>query len=210
VSRWLTISAGLHAVAALLVVALGMVESGPRPMPPVYQVALVSAAEIAPMRTRPQPRPPEPEPEEETPPEPEAEEKVPDPEERPTPERERPRDPTPTPREGPERARESGELPVTVEGRPFQFPWYLEQVYRKVTRNWRPTSNTLEATVHFRIAANGRVSDVDVHESSGNFLFDQAARRAVEAAGPMPPLPEGYSGDWLGVYFVFDTRMRPE
>lgn len=206
---WLAVSAALHAAAAVLVLLLGEAGAERRPMPPVYQVSLISSAELAPMRTRPEPRPPEPEPEEESPPEPEAEEKVPEPEERPEPRREPPRE-EPTPRPGPERARETGDLPVSVEGRPFPFPWYLEQVYRKVTRNWRPTSNTLQATVHFRIAANGRTSDVDVHESSGNFLYDQAARRAVEAAGPMPPLPDGYSGDWLGVYFVFDTSIQPD
>lgn len=209
-NRWLGVSAAVHAAAALVIFLVGSTGASKRPMPPVYQVSLVSAAELAPMRTRPQPRPPEPEVEDEAPPEPEAEEKVPDPERVPERREEPTRAETPTPRPGPERARETGDLPVSVEGRPFPFPWYLEQVYRKVTRNWRPTSNTLEATVHFRIDARGRVTEVDVHESSGNFLFDQAARRAVEAAGPMPPLPDGYSGDWLGVYFVFDTQLQPQ
>ncbi len=204
------VSGGLHAVAALVAFLLATADAGPRPMPPVYQVSLVSAEELAPMRTRPRPRPPEPEPEEETPPEPEAEEKVPDPEEQPERREERPREEMPTPRPGPERARETGELPVSVEGRPFPFPHYLQEVYRKVTRNWRPTSNTLQATIHFRIDARGRVTEVDVREPSGNFLFDQAARRAVEAAGPMPPLPDGYTGDWLGVYFVFDTQTAAQ
>ena len=79
---------------------------------------------------------------------------------------------------------------------------------RKVERNWRPTSTTLSATIHFRIDGGGRIREVEVHEKSGNFLFDQAARRAVEAADPLPPLPDEYEGDWLGVYFVFDTEVR--
>lgn len=205
--RWLAVSAALHAGVAALVFLLGLAGPARPKVPPVYQVSLVSAAELAPQRTRPEPTPPEPEPEEVKEPEPEAEEKVPDPEKKPEPKKEP--EERPTPRPGPERARETGrDLPVTLEGKPFPFPWYLEQLVRKVERNWRPTSNTLKATIHFRIDARGRISDVRVHESSGNFLFDQAARRAVEAASPMPPLPDEYTGDWLGVYFIFDTGVR--
>ena len=193
-------------MAAVLALVLSSVAAARRPlMPPVYQVQLVPAAALAPQRTRPEPRPEEPV-EEETPPEPEAVEKVPDPE-KPAPERPTPREPTPRP--GPEAARRTGpDLPMTLEGRPFQFPWYLEEIYRKVARNWRPTGASLKATVHFRIAKNGRLSDVEIAESSGNFLYDQAALRAVQASNPMPPLPSEYGGDWLGVFFDFDAELR--
>jgi TonB family protein len=176
------------------------------PMPPVYQVSLVSAATLAPEPRRPEPRPEEAV-EEEEPPEPEAKEKIPDPDSKPEPAREQPTRETPTP--GPEMGRETGlDLPVTLEGRPFRFPWYLEQLVRKIERNWRPSSNTLHANVYFRIARNGRISDIKIAEESGNFLFDQSARRAVEASAPMPPLPDEYDGDYLGVYFDFDTRVQ--
>lgn len=204
-----------RAVAASLllhaVIATGMwVLASGRPdrsrLPPVYQVSLVSAAEVAPKRSRPEPQPPEPVQEEE--PEPEPEEVVPEPDEESV-DRARPREDRPTPRAGPERADARGvDSPVTLEGKPFPFPWYLDQLVRKVERNWRPTSNTLSATIHFRIDANGRIAEVEVHEKSGNFMFDQAARRAVEAASPLPPLPDAYEGDWLGVYFVFDTEVH--
>ena len=39
-------------------------------------------------------------------------------------------------------------------------------------------------------------------------MFEPAAPRAVAARAPMPPLPEEYEGDYLGVYFVFDTSVR--
>jgi protein TonB len=199
-------SVGLHALVAVLAVLLGGVAaSRSRPLPPIYQVQLVSAAELAPMRTRPEPRPEEPV--EQEAPEPEAAEKVPEPG---APERERPsgaREPTPRP--GPDAARRTGpDLPLTLEGRPFPFPWYLEELVRKVQRNWRPTTSTLAATVHFRIDRNGRIVDVEVEKSSGNFLFDQAAIRAVEGAHPLAPLPRDYSGDWLGVYLDFDAEAR--
>jgi protein TonB len=199
-------SALLHAIVAL-VPALIAFRGASRPvMPPVYQVSLVSGATIAPEARRPEPRPEETV-EEEAPPEPEAKEKIPDPDSEPQRERGRPGPETPKP--GPDTGRETGlNLPLTLEGRPFRFPWYLEQLVNKIERNWRPTSNTLRTTVYFRIGRNGRISDIKIAEDSGNFLFDQAAQRAVEASAPMPPLPDEYDGDYLGVYFVFDTSVR--
>jgi TonB family protein len=204
--RPLLASTALHLAAAAVVVLLSLRGPSRTPLPPIYQVSLVSAATLAEQPRRPEPRPEE-EVVEETPPEPEALEKIPDPERDPEPPREQPE--RVTPRAGPEAGRETGlDLPVTLEGRPFEFPWYLEQLVRKIERNWRPSSNTLRATVYFRIARNGRISDIRIAEESGNFLFDQSARRAVEASAPMPPLPGEYDGDFLGVYFDFDTRVQ--
>jgi TonB family protein len=203
--RSLLASVALHLAAAVIVTVLSWRGASRDAMPPVYQVSLVSAATLAPAERRPEPTPEETV-EEETPPEPEAKEKIPDPESEP----ERPAaQPSRVPAEpGPDMGRETGlDLPVTLEGRPFEFPWYLEQLVGKIQRNWRPTSNTLSTTVHFRIERSGRIRDIDIAEESGNFLFDQAARRAVEASAPMPPLPDEYDGDYLGVYFQFDTRV---
>ncbi|HEY7471440.1 MAG TPA: energy transducer TonB [Gemmatimonadota bacterium] len=204
--RPLLASVALHALVAL-VPGLVALRGASRPaMPPVYQVSLVSGATIAPQARRPEPTPEE-SVEEEAPPEPEAKEKIPDPESEPRRESGRPGPETPDP--GPDTGRETGpNLPLTLEGRPFRFPWYLEQLVNKIERNWRPTSNTLRTTVYFRIARNGRVTDIKIAEDSGNFLFDQAAQRAVEASAPMPPLPDEYDGDYLGVYFVFDTSVQ--
>ena len=204
--RPLLASLVLHFAAAALVFFISLRGLSRTPMPPVYQVSLVSAATLAPEPRRPEPRPEE-EVVEETPPEPEAKEKIPDPESEPEAPRQQPTRETPAP--GPDMGRETGlDLPVTLEGRPFRFPWYLEQLVRKIERNWRPSSNTMRTTVYFRIARNGRISDIKIAEESGNFLFDQAARRAVEASAPMPPLPDEYDGDYLGVYFQFDTRVE--
>jgi protein TonB len=205
VGRSLLASTALHAAAALIVIVLSWRGASRDSMPPVYAVSLVSAATLAPAERRPEPTPEEAV-EEEAPPEPEEKEKIPDPEREPDRPTAQPSEERATP--GPDMGRDTGlDLPVTLEGRPFRFPWYLEQLVSKIERNWRPTSNTMSATVYFRIARNGRLSDIDVAEESGNFLFDQAARRAVEASAPMPPLPEEYDGDYLGVYFQFDTRV---
>jgi len=197
VRRALLASAALHVLLGVGGFLLALRGPSRPDLPPIYQVNLVQAAELPPRRT-----PPEPEPVVEEPPEePEAVEKVPEPEADP---------PKPEPKdEQPEAVERGPSLPVTLEGQPFEFPWYLEALVRKVERNWRPGEGTLKTTIYFRIDRAGRVSDVEVADPSGSFLFDRAARRAVEASDPMPPLPAEYSGDFLGVYFDFDAGVRP-
>ena len=159
-------SAALHAGFAIVAFLLGLSAPGRSDLPPVYAVNLVSAAELtAPQPTRPEPAPEEEADPEEEIPEPEAKEKIPEPGAEP-PAEEKPREAgrQETPRTGPGRGiREGVSLPVTLEGRPFQFPWYLEEMVRKVERNWRPPGTTsLKTTIYFRIDRSGRVQDVKV------------------------------------------------
>jgi TonB family protein len=92
---------------------------------------------------------------------------------------------------------------VELEGEEFPFPYYLELFIGKISRNWKnpihESENNLSAHVYFKIARSGRIADVALKQGSGNFIYDQAAMRAVLASNPLPPLPEGYEGDFLGV-----------
>lgn len=76
----------------------------------------------------------------------------------------------------------------------FQFPPYLLIVRDKVERNWNPPPGAKGAQVKvlFKVLRMGRVGEVKLVESSGNFYFDQAAMRAILASSPFPPLPEGF------------------
>lgn len=211
--RSLFASAGLHLLVAAAAWLLGLRGLTRPDLPPIYSVNLVRAADFtAPQPTAPKPRPePESAPEEEIP-EPEAKEKIPDPEKEPAKEKVQPAaaERQETARTGPERGlREGVDLPVTLEGRPFKFPWYLEELVRKVERNWRPGGGAFQTTIYFRITRAGKITEVRVEESSGSFLFDRAAERAIQASDPMPPLPAEYDGDYLGVYFDFDAGVRP-
>ena len=99
---------------------------------------------------------------------------------------------------------------VTIDGQPFPFEGYLERMVDKIGRNWRrsPNRQALKATLSFNVERSGRVSDIEVVETSGDFLFDQTAQRAVLDASPLPPLPDGYTGDFLGVIFDFNEENR--
>jgi protein TonB len=92
-----------------------------------------------------------------------------------------------------------------LEGGDFPYTIYVNQMLVKIGRNWaRPgAGGELLAQVYFVIDRDGRVRDAEIEKSSGNAAFDRAALRSVIESSPLPPLPFGYSGTWLGVHLTF-------
>jgi TonB family protein len=74
-----------------------------------------------------------------------------------------------------------------------------------IGQRWlRPqVGGTITATVAFVIDRDGTIRDAKNEISSGNGTFDRAALRAVLEASPLPPLPFGYNGTYLGVHLTF-------
>lgn len=72
------------------------------------------------------------------------------------------------------------------------FHWVrIENIIRHA---WMPPPLTTRSyrnrvSVQFRCFRNGKITDVEVAESSGDSLFDQSAVRAVLAGDPLPPFP---------------------
>jgi TonB family protein len=92
-----------------------------------------------------------------------------------------------------------------LEGGPFPFTLYLERMIGRISENWlRPaTADGARAQVYFVIERNGTIRDAEVRVRSGNSTFDRAALRAVIDSSPLPPLPHGYTGTYLGVHLTF-------
>lgn len=87
----------------------------------------------------------------------------------------------------------------------FPFSYYVQQLVSLIGANWfRPDApdGTL-CTVSFRIQRSGEVADVRVEATSGITWYDRAAVRAVFAANPLPPLPNDYRNEQLGVHLRF-------
>jgi TonB family protein len=69
---------------------------------------------------------------------------------------------------------------------------------------FRPqVAESTAAVVYFAIDRDGTIRDAKVENASGNGLYDRAALRAILEASPLPPLPFGYSGSYLGVHLKF-------
>lgn len=202
------------AAAVVVVPELGGEE--PEPMEFV-KVRVVPAAALGSTRPEPpKPEPPEPEPEPEPPPpEPEPEPKPEPPEPEPTPApretRPAPREPEPPPpprqREGSPQGSALGTSRAAVAGvdnPAFTYDYYLDRMLALIEARWqRPrTDRRTEALVRFRIGRGGRVTELELLETSGDDAFDLAALRAVEAAAPFPPLPASYRSDSLGIRLI--------
>lgn len=86
----------------------------------------------------------------------------------------------------------------------FTYDYYVDQMLAKIRQYWRRPSlgGSVEATVGYRILKDGRVVDVRILQSSGYNSFDLAAMRALQSASPLPPLPQSFNHDSLGVNLV--------
>lgn len=119
-------------------------------------------------------------------------------------------EPEVVPKKAPERPTLGDDtMVIEVEGPPFEFAYYLKQIRRKIASKWSPPPTSLlagqetRARVYFRVDRGGRIVDARLENESGSFLFDQSVLRALEQASPLPPLPDGYAEQWLGLHIWF-------
>ncbi len=101
---------------------------------------------------------------------------------------------------------------VTADG-DFRFAFYLAAIRNKIGAQWVPppgldaTGRRIRATVYFRIHRDGQISVAQVETTSGFSFFDQTTMRALLAATPLPPLPAGFTDNYLGVHFGFEYQQ---
>jgi TonB family protein len=101
----------------------------------------------------------------------------------------------------------SGAGPLTLNVSDFPYAYYLRQVTEKIREKWNgraiPGS---QPVVVFEIRRDGRLNVAAIEKSSGNTAYDQVALRALNDAGPFPPLPDDFKKPVLriGLQFGFD------
>jgi len=101
----------------------------------------------------------------------------------------------------------SGSGPLTLNVTDFPYAYYLRQVTEKIRAQWNgraiPGSQPI---VVFEIQRDGRLNGAAIEKSSGNAYYDQVALRALNDAGPFPPLPDDFKKPVLriGLQFGFD------
>jgi periplasmic protein TonB len=87
----------------------------------------------------------------------------------------------------------------------FEYAYYVQQMLSRIHHKWQRTAvrGTAVVIVRFTIARDGRVLDASVETSSGVAILDRSSLRAVMLADPMPPLPNSYPRDQVGVHLRF-------
>ncbi|MGE5173847.1 MAG: energy transducer TonB [Betaproteobacteria bacterium] len=91
-----------------------------------------------------------------------------------------------------------GGVAVSAGPEDFKFPYYLVNIRNIIESNWNPppVAKGAKAKVEFTILRSGRVfGDVRLQESSGNDIFDLAARRAILLSSPFPRMPDDFYRD---------------
>ena len=99
-----------------------------------------------------------------------------------------------------------GEAGITgIEGGDFPYSLYLQRMWSLISSHWfRPaTPAGTTATIHFVVDRDGTIRDVALESPSGNATYDRNAQRAILETSPLPPLPYGYGGTFLGVHLTF-------
>jgi len=86
----------------------------------------------------------------------------------------------------------------------FCCPEYLSTMVQLIQRNWSSRQEVAGQTVmKFVIERDGRISQLEVEQSSGYFALDQTAQRALLLTRQLPPLPPQYTENQLTVHLVF-------
>jgi protein TonB len=101
----------------------------------------------------------------------------------------------------------SGTGPLTLSVSDFPYAYYIRQVADKIRAQWNGRAIPgQQPAVIFEIRRDGRLNQVTIDKSSGNAYYDQVALRAINDAGPFPPLPDDFKKPVLriGLQFVFD------
>jgi TonB family protein len=106
-------------------------------------------------------------------------------------------------------AKLQGVAPVTAiqtsaaQGNPY---WTL--IRQRINSKWVAppvdlTQRSLQAVIRFKLDRAGKVSDIMVEQSSGNDYYDNAGKRAVLAADPLPPFPSDITERQITTHFIF-------
>ncbi len=86
----------------------------------------------------------------------------------------------------------------------FTYSYYVDRMLAAIAAQWSrpPVGRDIELIVHFVIASDGTVQELEIVTPSGIRAFDRAGERAVLSASPLPPLPRSYRKESLGVTLI--------
>ncbi len=95
---------------------------------------------------------------------------------------------------------------ASVDNASFNYPYWFTRAFLKIERNWSNpvyANQILNCTIYFQVISSGRIIKVEIEESSGIDAYDRACERAVNLSQPLPPLPENYTDEILGIHLIF-------
>jgi TonB family protein len=106
--------------------------------------------------------------------------------------------------------------PLSFETKWFDWGDYSQSMVSKIRVNWYNQMPQLVrtgmkgiATIRFTIQRDGRITDVEIVESSGVPPYDFAARKAIELSSPLNALPKDFPNSSERVVAMFFYNSEP-
>src|SRR5262249_32381779 len=89
----------------------------------------------------------------------------------------------------------------------FCCPEYISRMLDLIRRNWDPHAESAgDVIVKFTIVRDGTLTQTTVEKSSGNYVLDLTAERAVVRTRQLPPLPDKFTNPTLTVHLSFQYQ----
>lgn len=100
---------------------------------------------------------------------------------------------------------------AAIDNASFDYPYWFVQSFSKIERNWSNpvyANRPLTCIIYFQVIRSGRIIKIEIEQSSGIDAFDGACERAVKLAQPLPPLPNEFTDEILGIHLEFPYIPR--
>jgi TonB family protein len=107
---------------------------------------------------------------------------------------------------------------LDFDAKDFEWGPYAQRIYLIIKRNWFSLLRTQQMApgmrgrtrLNFRIQRDGQVLQLQILDRSEWEILDRAAQGSVELSDPLPPLPEEYPRQDVGVTFTYYYNMPME
>lgn len=209
VDTFLILAAGLHLLVVVALLAYAAFAPKPPPVVAVFELVSVDRPKLRPLA----PKTPEPvveTPEESRPPEAPAL----TPQKTPVPAKPEPKTTKPAPSDPSlpikDVARENTSHNVTVADAPSnpQLAFWAGRIKQRVQSLWNPPTGIdvegpAKTIISFQVERSGKISHVEIAQSSGNPLLDNLAKNTILRLDKVPPIPGNFPGDLLKVSYEF-------
>jgi TonB family protein len=83
---------------------------------------------------------------------------------------------------------------------------YANEVWGRIREAWRPppsAKSDLQTSVTIKIRKDGRITDWQIDQRSGNRIYDEAVARALRSVNDLPPIPPSLNTDSVELGFTF-------
>lgn len=95
---------------------------------------------------------------------------------------------------------------AAVDNASFDYPYWFVQAFSKIERNWSNpvyANQPMSCIVYFQVIRSGRIIKIEIEKSSGIDTFDRACEQAVTLSEPLPPLPDDFTDEIIGIHLEF-------